>query len=308
MPYPPIYVINLNRTPERKLYIQRQLDTFNLNYEFVEAIDKYDLRSKTKRAIIFNELGINKTIMEFMDDVCSKEQQYLGKLACVLSHIKVYNLMIENNIPHACVLEDDTYLLPYFPRILMAAQEIPWDMLMLSSQSSQVRRKLLSGHLGLWRLICYKKYYPNLTFFTVRLIIFRFIKFLIFKKITQKIFSKYKHIGKEHSTQAFIWLLACEVGAIPNPNRHSWHKVAPNHYITTVEKHSAKLYDATSGMAYMLTQSAAIKCKQTATSLPLRAIDLIPMVLYKKGALNLYIVTSPCSQAAYQFLVNSARG
>ena len=47
----PIYIISLKRTPERRLYMQRQLDALNLNYQFVEAIDKYDLYSIGNRKL-----------------------------------------------------------------------------------------------------------------------------------------------------------------------------------------------------------------------------------------------------------------
>ena len=128
----PIYIIGLKRTPERKLYIQRQLDSLSLDYQFVEAVDKHDLYSETGRANIARQLDIDKADIETMHKKCKG----IGLLACMLSHLKTQNLIIRNNIPAACVLEDDSYLLPTFPKLLAAHREIPWDILMLSSQSS----------------------------------------------------------------------------------------------------------------------------------------------------------------------------
>ena len=50
----PIYIISLKHTPERGLHIQRQLDIFGLEYEFVDVddIDKYELKSKACRVRI----------------------------------------------------------------------------------------------------------------------------------------------------------------------------------------------------------------------------------------------------------------
>ena len=300
MPYPPIYIINLKRTPERKLFIQRQLDALNLNYQFVEAIDKYDLGSKAERAIIADQLDIDTTNMETLNKLIDN-----SRLACLLSHIKVYNLIIENNIPYTCVLEDDAYLLPAFPKILITAQQTPWDVLMLSNQSHSVRKIILELHTSmfhsLYKLICYKKYYPELTFFTVCLMTLKIIKLLMLRhKITNKISAKARYIKNEK----FIEYMACEIGALPNRDRQPRHRITSNHRITTPEISKS---NATSGMAYMLTHSAAIKWKQAAISLrESSSIDRIPLELYKKGLLNLFIVVPPCVRASYQYLVNSA--
>ena len=124
MSCPPIYVINLKRTPERKLYMQRQLDALNLNYQFIEAVDKYDLVSKTYRTALARQLDIDESHMEFLYrswseiNFLTNPSRRLGSLGCLLSHVKVYNLMIDNKIPKACVLEDDACLPSVFPEIL----------------------------------------------------------------------------------------------------------------------------------------------------------------------------------------------
>ena len=301
MPYPPIYIINLKRTPERKLSIQRQLDALNLNYEFIEAIDKYDLSSKTERAIIANQLGIDITNMQALYKGLSP-----GALACLLSHVKVYNLIIANDIPYTCVLEDDVHLLPVFPKILIAAQEIPWDILMLSNQSIYMRKALDPSLYGLYKLTYYKKYYPELSLFTVRRMILKIIKFLILpNKIIKMIFAKDTYVVRGRYKMALLYDMACEIGSAPNSNKHSWHQVVPNYYITTPAKTQGGV---TSGMAYMLTLSAAIKWKQAAIfDAQVRPIDMIPFHLHINKHLNLYTVTPPCAKAMHQFLVNSIR-
>ena len=300
MPYPPIYIINLKRTPERKLFIQRQLDALNLGYEFVEAIDKYDLGSKTEREIIADQLSIDITNMEVLYGYFSNSN-LLGNLACLLSHVKVYNLIIKNNIPYACVLEDDVYLLPVFPKTLITAQKISWEVLMLSSKSAYIRKIIVELHTSklrsLYKLMYYKRYYPELTFYTVCLIVLKIIKlFMLRYKLINKISAKARYIRSEQ----FIEYMVCELGAVPNQDRSSWHKVTLRHHITTLE-----VPRIASGMAYMLTRSAAVKWKQTAIS-GFMPIDVVPMDLYSKGNLDLHLVTLPCVKASYQYLVNSA--
>ena len=93
----PIYIINLKRNPERKLFMQRQLDTLGLEYSFVDVdvIDKYELESKTYRRRIAKLLDIDEAVLERKyDAVISKakderrKKRLLGKHCC---HAKPYS-------------------------------------------------------------------------------------------------------------------------------------------------------------------------------------------------------------------------
>ena len=63
-PSTPIYIISLSRTPERRLHMQRQVDALGLEYEFVDAIDKYELESKACRIRIARQLDIEESTLE----------------------------------------------------------------------------------------------------------------------------------------------------------------------------------------------------------------------------------------------------
>ena len=137
---PPVYVINLKRNPERRLYIQRQLDSFGLEYQFVEAIDKYDLQFEVDRMRVAQALCIDASLIEnkhakLVDYAKKHGGSALGALAILLSHIKIYDLMVKNDIEQACILEDDTKLLPIFPGILRIVFKLEWDILLLASFS-----------------------------------------------------------------------------------------------------------------------------------------------------------------------------
>ena len=146
--FPPIYVINLKRTPERGLHIQRQLDALGLEYEFVDVddIDKYEMESKAYRMRIAQSLGIDESLLEnkyaaIMDHAKTEKNKNwgnanLGSLAIALSHIRIYDSMVKNGIERACILEDDATLLPTFPEVLKIAPELEWDILLLASQPS----------------------------------------------------------------------------------------------------------------------------------------------------------------------------
>ena len=130
----PIYVISLKRTPERRLHIQRQLDALNLDYQFVDAVDRYDLKSPEYQAEVFDLLGIDGYMTKFNEHINRK----IGKAACTLSHMKAHKLMTRNNHSVACVLEDDAQISPDFAEILCAAQKKSWGILMLASRSRAV--------------------------------------------------------------------------------------------------------------------------------------------------------------------------
>ena len=142
--FPPIYIINLKRNPERRLYMQRQMDTLGLQYEFVDVddIDKYELESRTYRMQIAQSLDIDESLIEskyaaIVDHAKTKKDKNwknvkLSGFATALSHIRIYGLMIKNDVDWACILEDDATLLPTFLEILKIAPKLEWDILLLA--------------------------------------------------------------------------------------------------------------------------------------------------------------------------------
>ncbi len=125
----PIFVINLKSSPNRKANISGQLDALDLDYQFIEAVDGSQ----------FTPHEIVKKYGEqvFYTNTYNHQRMTLGSLGCLFSHIKFYELMIENNIPIACVLEDDAELSPHLPEVLNAPvlQKVPWGTLLLGHYS-----------------------------------------------------------------------------------------------------------------------------------------------------------------------------
>ena len=124
--------------------MQRQLDAFGLDYRFVEVdvFDRYELESKVYRTRVARMLGIDEHALEnkyaavinSVKDNPSGKYHELAALAIGLSHIKVYNLMIENNHEMACILEDDAKLLPTFPEVLETVPDLEWEILQFCHQ------------------------------------------------------------------------------------------------------------------------------------------------------------------------------
>ena len=331
-PYP-IYVINLSRTPERKLHMQRQLDALHLDYQFVEAIDKYDLKSSEYRAEVADLLGIDKSIIERR---CTA--YFYDHFACALSHLKAYNLMVEHNNPVACILEDDIVVLPDFPKILHAAQSTSWDILMLSSHSRTIRyipatnpnlqkniEKFPEMDCALFpklrRIKWFRRLLPpistsrsQLDWTCIPKLQWWLLMLLSHSKKTNNLFkysiNAYKgllaiynpnhpilHKDNEEQRRAYA---ACKIGGLPV--RASQQALYGDYDMAI----PAEL--PTSGMAYLLTLDMANKCKEVVNSKDRMLIDAIPWHLHRKYGVKLRIITPPCVTAALTYLQDSARG
>ena len=325
----PIYIINLKRNPERKLFMQRQLDALRLKYCFIDVdiFDRYELESKTYRNRIAKLLDIDESVLERKYDATistvespSPEVKRVANIAIMLSHIQIYNSMIKNDIPVACILEDDATLLPAFPEILKTAAELEWDILMLASQPRRrdlcnkdllfIRKKIKNRNAA-------KKqegrinYLLNKYGINARL---RPEQSEIFIKILQEYDTKYAELVKttaldnwgvplikikrllyEHlKTHTLIRL-----GALPD--KSSLELITKHHCIAKPRTKAA------STIAYMLKQSVAMKWKRRALAENPLAIDRIPWQLYENEQVKLRIITPPCATSTYCYLKYSAR-
>ncbi len=332
----PIYVINLKRTPERRLSIQRQLDAFDLPHQFVDAIDKFDLVSSQYRSKISCTLGIDEANMEYKysHSKANKEQSRsrLGHLACLLSHIKTYNLIFENNDDIACILEDDATLLPTFPEVLKTVSMLEWDILMFSSHSVTIC-KALEKYNGIYRRIIKSRDYVLLMKSRVRktLYIHEHLSELLgispslypeqskaAMEILENFRSEYKDMVKLYNLrQSLVWFLSSITSAAFKPYKdlightgrqlgglpakHSRQVINDSHCIAEPAERP------TSGMAYLVNQSAIKKLKATATGRNMLAIDSIPWHLYQDRQASLRILSPPCVVSSYHYQKHSTQ-
>ena len=266
--------------------MQRQLDAFNLNYQFVDAIDKHELPSKEYRAAAAYQIGIDESKLENLFN-----SRVSRRLACQLSHFKVYNLMEKHKVPMACVLEDDGYLMPVFPKILAASQKAPWDILMLSHYSIRlhniISHNLFKKSIFLYKLMRHEKYYPQLNPYFGLLLFFRLINSFFKKLFCQPI--KYDYLS--------------QIGAIPDRNKSSWHKVTSKHYIAKPHLENDLIGSA---MGYMVTLPAAMKWQETILRDD-EPLDRVPYTLYCDGEIDLRILVTPCVLIIQKYLTYSAR-
>lgn len=125
----PIYVINLKRRPDRKHQIETRLNNLGIkNYNIIEAVDSRNLTQE--------DLSI-----KYNDNIARELRRYMpsAEIACALSHIKIANKIINDNLPYAIVLEDDVQLTLDFKKFLKQfdiTKEYNFDFLLLGLISS----------------------------------------------------------------------------------------------------------------------------------------------------------------------------
>lgn len=95
------FVINLPKDTDRKQSISEELQKAGIEFSFFEAVNGAELMKNTNTADFYNE---EKAIRE------RYRKMTAGEIGCALSHLKIYQKMQDENIPHALIMEDDVYI------------------------------------------------------------------------------------------------------------------------------------------------------------------------------------------------------
>ena len=216
--------------------------------------------------------------------------------------------MIKNNIPLACILEDDIDILPIFPKILNNVQKFPWDILMLANHSDSAMR-LIDILVDIMRYRSYRclrwrlRHYTKLERLNLR-------QHLIAMQCVFNIIKRHWHLypysiirkSSFDINQAVCQYYASKMGAAFSHNKAFKHHITDNYYI------ASKLPEyCQGGMGYMLRLEAAEKWEKEALTDKHGHIDYIPRALAERNEVRLSIVTPPCITALYSYLLHSAR-
>ena len=92
-----IFIINLKQDIQRKEYMQKLCDRYGLSVTFFEAIEGSKLSGNVIESVYLEEKTIKKI----------KRGLSKGEIGCVLSHKKIYQKMLDENIEKAVIFEDD---------------------------------------------------------------------------------------------------------------------------------------------------------------------------------------------------------
>lgn len=114
----PVFVISLPEAYDRRARIEKIFADLNLDFEFIDAVDgrQFDVINHP----LYNA---NKRLAFYGRHLNG------GEIGCLLSHKKIYQKIVDENIEHALIFEDDVILrenfLPVLQKILTL--DIPFD-------------------------------------------------------------------------------------------------------------------------------------------------------------------------------------
>lgn len=106
-----VYVINLEKSVDRRLYLSAQLDRLGVDYAIFKAIEPPQAREWFER---YDE-------RRYLRNTGRKASP--GEIACFASHAALWRKAVETGQPLA-VLEDDVEILPTFPSALAEATRL----------------------------------------------------------------------------------------------------------------------------------------------------------------------------------------
>ncbi len=132
-----IFVISLDRTPERYDFIKNQLDKFGLKHQKFSAVDGYatDIIEKDS-GVKFKGEGLKNGKVKFNPEkkyeIITKgsaniyspakndRNKYLtaGEIGCTVSHIEILQKIVREKIEYSLILEDDAELIGDFDKKL----------------------------------------------------------------------------------------------------------------------------------------------------------------------------------------------
>lgn len=122
-----IFMINLERRPERRIKMERSFKEIGLTVESVPAVDGQTLTDDT-----LDELGVR--FLPGYADPYHNRPMTKGEIGCFLSHFWIWEKMHMDKLNEILVLEDDIRFEPYFKEraisLLEEAREIGgWDLM-----------------------------------------------------------------------------------------------------------------------------------------------------------------------------------
>lgn len=127
------FVISLKRSNDRREYMQKILRYFPYQWEFFEAIDGQEIKNIDN---VYNE---NKAIHLY-----GKGLKH-GEIGCALSHLAIYQKMLDEDIGVALILEDDIIFAPNFSAVFsnLKDRELNNDIILLGQLDKELTRKFV---------------------------------------------------------------------------------------------------------------------------------------------------------------------
>lgn len=129
---PKFYVVNLKRASERRKVMVEHLAQFGVEFEFFEATDGRALKPEEQELVglsdkvILTMAGGRKCMVE--------DRMSPPELGCALSHLRLYQHILEHGDERAVIIEDDVTINADTIKALehLDAIKAPWDVVSFS--------------------------------------------------------------------------------------------------------------------------------------------------------------------------------
>jgi len=125
MSLPPILVINLERSKDRRRHMEKELGRFGVEYSFFPAVDGNKLTREERSSYSLRHA------------VCTRNAPLKGvEIGCAFSHGRVYEKMVAENIEELLILEDDCVFEDHFFEVLSCRESwlpLGWGLINFTS-------------------------------------------------------------------------------------------------------------------------------------------------------------------------------
>ena len=120
---PPVWVVNLKESADRREYIEDHLGALGVRYELVEAVNGRGLSRDSLDALYSPRAAISTIGRELS----------LGEIGCSLSHLGLYRKMLDEGRDEVLIVEDDAIITPDAFRVLAQRDRFPrdWEIVLL---------------------------------------------------------------------------------------------------------------------------------------------------------------------------------
>jgi GR25 family glycosyltransferase involved in LPS biosynthesis len=106
MKFPPLFIINLPKDTDRRVFMETQLRSLGIEYHIIDG-----------------RYGADEDVAASSDDALAIQEHgkvlTTGEKGCAFSHRSIYEKMTKENIPLAVILEDDVVLPADFSEIVI---------------------------------------------------------------------------------------------------------------------------------------------------------------------------------------------
>ncbi len=138
----PVFIINLPQSTDRKVFMRAQCENVGISPIFIDAVYGKDL----------SKSDIEKNCDQITAKKLFGRELLLGEIGCALSHKKIYQKIVDENIPHAVILEDDAVVESDLKRVvsLVIEKDINYDVVLLGHNRGFKNEEVIDSVDSLW--------------------------------------------------------------------------------------------------------------------------------------------------------------